>query len=116
MHEPSPRPDLLHVSLVPEAPCLFLSLRGELDLCSVEDLPKDDYASRPDLKTVLVDLGGLRFCDLSGLRALQRLLMAHESQGRTVEIVRATPFMWRLMRMCGVGYRLHDAHRASIPA
>ncbi|HSE10837.1 MAG TPA: STAS domain-containing protein [Nocardioidaceae bacterium] len=114
MHEPSQRSDLLNVSVVPEAPYLFLALRGELDLCSVKDLPRDDYASREDLTTVLVDLGGLRFCDLSGLRALQSLLRTHEAQGRTVEVVRATPFMWRLMRMCGITYRLDRAHRADI--
>ena len=112
MHEPSQQPSLLNVSLVPEAPCLFLDLRGELDLCSVKDLPRDNYASRPDITTVLIDLGGLTFCDLTGLRALLTFRRIHEAQGRSVVVVRANPFMWRLMRLCGVTDRLELARSA----
>ena len=70
MHDQSQRPNLLEVSLVPESPCLFLHLRGELDMACVEEVPRDDYSSRPDLTTVLVDLSELTFCDASGIRAL----------------------------------------------
>ena len=59
MYKSSERTSLLKVSLVPEAPCLFLGLRGELDLCSVKEVPRDEYSSRPDLTTVLVDLGDI---------------------------------------------------------
>lgn len=102
MHESLPQPSLLNVSVVPESPCLFVDLRGELDLCSAKELALDDYASRPDLTTVLVDLGELAFCDGTGLRALLRLRRIHEAQGRSVVVVRAHPFMWRLMRICGI--------------
>ncbi len=113
MHEPSQQPNLLNASLVPESPCLFLDLRGELDLCSAKELPRDEYSSRPDLTTVLVDLGELTFCDLSGLRALLTLCRIHQAQGRSVVVVRATPFIWRLMRLCGVTDRLELAQPAS---
>lgn len=102
MYEPSQQLSPLEVSLVPESPCLFLGLSGELDLCSVEELPQDDLSSRADLTTVLVDLGDLAFCDLTGLRALMKFRRMHEAQGRSVEIVRANPFLERLMRLCGV--------------
>lgn len=112
MHEPSAQPNLLNVSLVPESPCLFLDLRGELDLCTVKEVPRDEYASRRDLTTVLVDLGELTFCDLTGLRALLTFARIHQAQGRSVVIVRATPFMWRLLRMCGITDRLEFARPA----
>lgn len=112
MYEQSPQASLLKVSLVPEAPCLFLDLRGELDLCTVKDIPRDAYASRPDLTTVLVDLGDLTFCDLTGLRALLTFRRIHEAQGREVVVVRATPFLWRLMRLCGITDRLEYARTA----
>lgn len=115
MHELSEQPNLLKVSLVPETPCLFLDLRGELDLCSVKEMPRDDYSSRPDLTTVLVDLGGLTFCDVTGLRALLRFRRIHEAQGRTVVVVRANPFLWRLMRLCGITDRLEFERPASAP-
>ncbi|HEX6514965.1 MAG TPA: STAS domain-containing protein [Nocardioidaceae bacterium] len=106
MPELPQRPSILKVSLVPEPPCLFLGLRGELDLCSVVDMPREEYSSRPDLTTVLVDLGELGFCDLTGLRALLGFGRTHQAQGRSVEVLRATPFMWRLMGLCGITERL----------
>lgn len=109
MHDPSERPSLLKASLVPEPPCLFLDLRGELDLSSVREVPRNEYASRPDLTTVLVDLGELTFCDLTGLRALLTFRRIHEAQGRSVVVVRARPFTWRLMRLCGITDRLEFA-------
>lgn len=113
MHEQSEQPSLLKVSLVPESPCLFLDVRGELDLCTVKEIPRDAYSSRPDLTTVLVDLGGLTFCDLTGLRALMTFRRIHEAQGREVVVVRTTPFLRRLMRICGISDRLETARTAA---
>ena len=106
MPMPSQRPSLLKVSLVPESPCLFLSLRGELDLSSVDQVPRDDFSDRLDLTTVLVDLGELAFCDVTGLRALVTFRRLQEAQGRSVAVVRANPFIWRLLRLCGITDRL----------
>ena len=115
MHDQSQRPNLLEVSLVPEAPCLFLHLRGELDVATVEEVPRDDYSSRPDLTTVLVDLGELAFCDVTGLRALVEFRREQEAQGRTISIVRANPFIWRLLRLCGLTDRLDFERSADTP-
>jgi len=106
MHEPSQRPSLLLYSLVPEAPCLFVNICGELDLCGAQDMPQDEYCSRPDLTTVLVDLGELTFCDATGIRALLAFRRVHEAQGRTVTVVLASPFILRLMRLCGISDQL----------
>lgn len=111
---------LLKASLVPESPCLFLDLRGELDLSSVNQVPMDTYASRPDLQMVLIDLGELTFCDVAGLRALLDFGRMHRAQGRSVAVVRVHPVCRRLMRLCGVTDRLeitlhphHSARRLS---
>ena len=109
MYELSQQSDLLKVTLAIEAPCMFLDLRGELDLCTIKDVPRDAYTSRRDLTTVLVDLGELTFCDLTGLRTLLTFRRIHEAQGRSVVVVRATPFVWRLMRLCGINDRLEVA-------
>jgi anti-anti-sigma factor len=106
MHEPSELPSMLEVSLVPESTCLFLALGGELDVASADEVPRDDFASRRELTTVLIDLGELTFCDATGIRALLAFRRIHEAQGRAVLVVRATPFIWRLMRLCGVTDRL----------
>lgn len=106
MFQPPQVPSLLKVSLVPESPCLLLDLRGELDVSSVNDVPLDDYSSRPDLTTVLIDAGELSFCDVAGLRALMDFGRIHEAQGRSVAVVRASPGLRRLMWLCGVTDRL----------
>lgn len=106
MNLPSHPSSLLKASLVPETPCLFLDLQGELDLSSVNDVPLDEYSSRPDLTTVLIDLGELTFCDVTGLRALLKFARIHEAQGREVAVVRASSIVWRLLRLCGVTDRL----------
>lgn len=102
MSHPSSAPSLLKASLVPEPPCLFLDLRGELDLSSVTEVPLDQYTSRPDLPTVLIDVGELTFCDVAGLRVLLAFCRIHEAQGRSVSVVRASPAFRRLMCLCGV--------------
>lgn len=108
--------NLMKSSLVANPPCLCLSVRGELDLATAADLPRDDFSSRRDLTTVLVDLGELTFCDVTGLRALLAFSRLHEAQGRSVAVVRATPFMWRLMRLCGVNDRLGTVRPLRTPA
>jgi anti-anti-sigma factor len=106
MHQPSQRPDLLQILLVPSPPCLRLYLRGELDLCSAVEMPRDSWSTRPDLTKVLVDLRELTFCDAAGLNALLTFSRIHEAQGRSVDVVRATPFVRRVMRLCGMTDRL----------
>ena len=113
MQEPSQQPSLCTVSLVPEPPCLLLALCGELDLSSAKEVPWDVYPSRPDLTMVLIDLGELTFCDLTGLRALMAFRRIHQEQGRSVAVVRANPFIWRLMRLCEVTDRLEYARPAN---
>jgi anti-anti-sigma factor len=115
MQELPQQPDLMKASLIIESPCIFLDLSGELDLCTARDVPRDAYASRPDLTDVLIDLGELTFCDLSGLRALLTFARIHEAQGRSVVVVRATPFVWRLLRLCGLTDRLRAAQPALAP-
>ena len=109
MHEPLERPSLLEVSLVAEPPFLFLGLHGELDVCSAAEVPCDVYRSRRDLTAVLVDLGGLSFCDSTGLKALLAFARIHRAQGRSVAVVRALPRIWRLMDLCGVTDLLETA-------
>jgi len=115
MPDTSQRPTYLQVSLVPDHSSLFLSLHGELDLCSSRQLPRDAFAGRWDIRTVRIDLGDLEFCDCAGVRALLAFRRIHAAQGRSVEIVRATPFIWRLLDLCDVSDHL-EVSRSSATA
>lgn len=108
MHNPMQRPGILKVSLRPEPPYLVLDLRGELDLSSVDLVPRDDYASRTDLTMVLLDLGALTFCDVTGLRALHNFRRIHEGRGRSVEVVRTNRSIVRLMQICCLTDRMQS--------
>ena len=112
MHQPSQRPSIFEVSLAPEPPCLFVDLRGELDLYSAREMPLELYAGQTDLTTVLIGLSELTFCDVAGLSALLTFCRLHEAQGRTVAISGASPFIRRLMRLCGVAHRLEPVRAA----
>jgi anti-sigma B factor antagonist len=114
MLDSSRRPTYLHVSFVPDHAHLFLTLRGELDLWTARQLPREAHAMRPDLGSVRIDLGELEFCDSAGIRALLAFRRIHERQGRTVTIVRATPTVWRLLEMCGVTDHLVVEHPTAV--
>ena len=112
MNDLSQLPGLV-VSLVPSPPSLLLQLGGELDFCTRDELPWDEYASRPDLTSVLVDLRELTFCDVAGLRALATFRAIHEARGRSVEVVLDNPLIRRVMRLCGFTDRLEFTRPAT---
>lgn len=106
MHDTTSRAAQLTTSLTVSSPCLCLRVQGELDLHTADQLLEDGYPVRPDLTTVLVDVGDVTFCDSAGIKALLALSERERAYGRSVVVVRATPFIWRLMRLCGVTDRL----------
>lgn len=113
MDDTTARPAQLTTSLTVSAPCLCLRVRGELDLCTADQLLHADHPAQPDLTTVLVDLGDVTFCDSAGITALLALGERQRAQGRSVLVVRATPFLWRVMRLCGVTEQLTPLRRAA---
>ncbi len=112
MYLSSQQPSLLKVAMTLAPPCLFVSLSGELDVCSVKEVPHDPCPADPDVMAVLLDLGGLTFCDLTGLRGLLTFARYQRGQGRTVEIVHANPAVRRLRLMCQVTDSLECPHFA----
>ncbi len=106
MHDTISRTAQLTTSLTTSSPCLCLAVQGELDLHTADQLWEREYTTRPDLTTVLVDLGDVTFCDSAGISALLELSERQRARGRSVVVVRATPFIWRLMRLCGVTDRM----------
>ncbi|GHH82081.1 anti-sigma factor antagonist [Kitasatospora indigofera] len=74
-----------------------------------------DYDSAPGLRTVLhralavrpappklvIDLGGLTFCDSTGLNALLQARIDAERQGTVVHLARPTPAVARVLEITG---------------
>ena len=85
-----------------EPPFLILELSGELDVSTARCLPQPSHLTRRDVRSVLLDLSKLRFCDVAGLRALLALRQAHVSQGRHVAAIGIPARVRRVMDLCGI--------------
>jgi anti-sigma B factor antagonist len=80
-----------------------VSMTGELDIATAErayaflnDVINDGYAP------VIVDLGGLTFCDASGLGVLARTANHARETGRQLRLRSARPSLVKIMRITGM--------------
>ena len=80
-----------------------LRLAGELDRSRAERVT-DAFAAMTltGRRTLTVDVAGLTFCDLEGVRALARARELAISRGRRMHLVEAAPLLVRLMRLAGI--------------
>ncbi|MFJ9444723.1 STAS domain-containing protein [Kitasatospora sp. NPDC101235] len=80
-----------------------LTLRGELDLYSADDLRTAlDAALEPPGTVVVIDCAELRFCDSSGLDALLRAQAGAAASGSRIELARIRPMILRMLELAGV--------------
>ncbi len=89
-----------------------LAVSGELDMASCRQLEQAiELARGPGAKLTILDLDGLDFIDLSGLRVL---LAAHEQaerDGRRLVLVNTSDQVVRLLRMTRASEVLHVVER-----
>ena len=89
-----------------------LAVSGELDMASCRQLEQAiELARAPGAKLTILDLDGLEFIDLSGLRVL---LAAHEQaerEGRRLVLVNTSEQVVRLVRMTRTWEILHVVER-----
>ena len=80
-------------------PLLRIDLRGELDIATIDVLSRPDVLAceHGSLHSVVVDLSGLTFCDVAGLRALMRLRDHHVRRGRVARLEHPRPHLARLV-------------------
>jgi anti-anti-sigma factor len=87
----------------------WMPLRGELDLSTapaladcLADLEHDDVAE------IVIDLQGLTFLGVAGLRAFEEARERAEMNGHRLVIVGASPFARRLFQLTGSRLLLED--------
>ncbi|MFF5228107.1 STAS domain-containing protein [Dactylosporangium sp. NPDC000521] len=80
-----------------------VSLAGECDLTSRDELTAVLLAAVDLAPLVVVDLAGLRFIDSSGVHALVAGYHAAQRQGRTLLAVNAAGVVAHVLEMTGVG-------------
>jgi anti-anti-sigma factor len=83
-----------------------VSPAGELDLYSVIAV-RMALAARPeDCRTVVLDFGGLTFCDTSGMRLVVETMQDLDARGVRFSIVRGGPDVQRLFALSRLEHRL----------
>jgi anti-anti-sigma factor len=78
---------------------LVYRLAGELDMDGVDPLVFDDEAARA--AHIVLDLGGLEFCDSAGLNALLRLRLQAVGRGIPVHLAAVPERVTRLLEVTG---------------
>ena len=78
-------------------PVLRVAFCGELDLACAELFDGLFDLDTTGIRSVVLDLGRLTFCDVTGLNALDGLKSFHECHGRAVEYVDVLRQTRRLM-------------------
>lgn len=86
---------------------LFLSLRGELDLSTIQQLDRA-LSSEVDgrAKVVVIDLRELTFLDSTGLRSMLRLHSRLESSGGRLVLVKGPRRVQKVFELTGAGEEL----------
>lgn len=90
---------------------LVVPVTGEIDRATAPALSAavDAHLDRaaPLGRDVVVDLGGVTFIDLHGLRLLLAATDTARSRGVTLQVTECPPCLLRLLQVTGVGGRLN---------
>lgn len=93
---------LLSVEVRAQPPDLLLRLAGELDVLSASFLQLPPPRAFDGVRRLVVDLSGVEFCDLAGLRRLAHLDAAYAAGGFDVQLVGARPVLRRAALLTGL--------------
>jgi anti-anti-sigma factor len=103
------RPEHLEVEALTHRRTALVALRGELDLVTVSKVAEvlDSLEPQADgVRHVVLDLRGLTFMDLPGLRELIRQNEYARSNRHNLAVVRGTFPIERLLQLTGVKQQL----------
>lgn len=101
-------PDL-EIEVRRHARTALLALRGELDLVTISKVAEvlDELHPCPEgVRHVVLDLRGLTFIDIVGLRELLKQNEFARVNHHNLALVRGTPAIERLLELTGVGGQL----------
>jgi anti-anti-sigma factor len=109
--QPAPAPgspfEVLSVSSARVGDVHTVALSGELDLASVDCVERELLrAEAGDAAVIVLDIAGLQYIDLSGVRVLlDAELRSHDAPGR-LRIRRGSEAVQRVVELCGVAHLL----------
>lgn len=95
-------PAVLHLSTHHEPGGVLLELTGELDIATAGQLASCTSVELPPGGLLRVDLGGLDFIDLTGLRAVLAAHTATQARGCRLRVCRPRPLTRRMFAITGL--------------
>lgn len=93
---------LLSLEVRAQPPDLLLRLAGDLDVLSASFLHLPPPRAFDGVRRLVVDLSGVEFCDLAGLRRLAHLDADYAAGGFDVQLVGARPLLRRAALVTGL--------------
>ena len=85
----------------------ILSVRGELDLATADDLYQRGHAAiGRNARLLLLDLADLSFCDACGLSAIVRIANETQAAGCGYALIAPQPLVVKILRITGLDARL----------
>ena len=94
------------IEIITDPPAvLTVRLSGELDLAArplVAEQVAGALVDNTDIERVAVDLGGVKFCDSSGLGALLDIRRAAETSGATIVLRAPSAGVARVLDIAGI--------------
>jgi anti-anti-sigma factor len=93
----------VEVSVLPGR-VIQLSVTGEIDLATVRELtePMTTAVQRDDVTGLLVDFGGVTFCDSTGIAALDHACAAAARRAIPFRLVNVQPGVRRVLELVGL--------------
>lgn len=91
----------LSVDVRDEPDAIVLTVSGELDMASSPRLVEALGQLHPSPRPLVVDLAGLEFIDVTGLRVLLQAREQTERKGARLTVVNASPGARRLLTLTG---------------
>lgn len=84
-----------------------VSVQGELDLATADNVATRGYAAIGDQpRVLLLDLAGVSFCDAGGLSALVRIANRADATGCPYGLIAPRPQLMKVLRITGLDQRL----------
>lgn len=87
----------MSLRLVPSNAGVILEVAGEIDAASGPELIEACASLQRDQGQLVVDFGGVTFCDSSGIRALLQLREHAAAGGAAVRVTHASPQLRRIL-------------------
>ena len=104
------------VARIDDGPAAHLALCGELDMLSAPLLAREiEVVSRTNPSRIVLDLRGLEFMDVSGLRAILDAARSSRREGRSLVIANPMPHIVRRLELTAIDQSLEVLGRPLTP-